>query len=282
MYYSMIIFASLLFSVQFMFTGGYSKDSGSSWRSVVVHSFYGSVAGIIFALLMNKFHFEFSFFSLGMAAISALNGFILSNCSIKVLEKANLSVYSMFMMLGGMILPVLYGIIFGGEELTIMRIICIVLITLALFTTIEKGKQSKSAVIYYIIVFVLNGMAGVISTIHQSHLSLAVDSYSYTILSKIITIVFCVAAAAVGKFGFGGISKKSLGYIGGSSVFNTFANILLLIALLHLDASLQYPLVTGFSIIFSTLIDFIRGVKVSKRVMLGAIFAFGATIMMAF
>ena len=56
---------------------------------------------------------------------------------------------------------------------------------------------------------------------------------------------------------------------------------MLLIALLHLPASVQYPVVTGGVIIMSTLIDIIRREKITQKELLAAGIAFVATVLMA-
>ena len=53
-------------------------------------------------------------------------------------------------------------------------------------------------------------------------------------------------------------------------------------ALLHIPASVQYPIVTGGTIVISTLIGLIRREKITKREILAAVVAFFATVVMAF
>ena len=54
------------------------------------------------------------------------------------------------------------------------------------------------------------------------------------------------------------------------SVLKSVGNLLLLIALIYLPASVQYPVVTGGVIIISTLIVIIRKEKITKRELLAA------------
>ena len=62
---------------------------------------------------------------------------------LKALATANLSVYSIFMMLGGMLLPFSFGILFLDEPLTAGKIACVIFILLSLLLTLEKGGGSK-------------------------------------------------------------------------------------------------------------------------------------------
>ena len=59
-------------------------------------------------------------------------------------------------------------------------------------------------------------------------------------------------------------------------------NLLLLLSLLHLPASVQYPIVTGGVIVFSTLIDLARGVGAGRRKLLAALVVLAATALMMF
>ena len=276
----MITSAAFLFSLQFLFNNGYQKESGSGWRSSLKFAFYSSIAGLFVLLCINRFHLELTGFSLAAAFVYGLVNVGSSYSSVKAFESANLSVYSVFSMIGGMLLPFVYGIL-CGEELTIMRLACCVLITLSVLISIEKDDQYKKAVKYYIAVFFLNGMAGVISKFHQSYPALCVDSGSFMMLTKITTIFLSVLLLLVRKERDFKVTGKAFAFCSGHSVFNSVGNLMLLIALFHLPASVQYPIVTGGVIVFSTGIDLVRKVKVTKKELVAAGIAFWATVLMA-
>ena len=68
------------------------------------------------------------------------------------------------------------------------------------------------------------------------------------------------------------LSDTGVGALNG--ITNRVANFLLVIALAHVDASVQYPMVTGGVMIVSTLICFFGKNKPSKKEMLSVILAF--------
>ena len=76
------------------------------------------------------------------------------------------------------------------------------------------------------------------------------------------------------------MNRKALIYSGLYSVLNSVGNLLLLIALLHLPASVQYPVITGGVIVVSTLIVIIRREIITKKELLAAGIAFVATTLM--
>ena len=59
-----------------------------------------------------------------------------------------------------------------------------------------------------------------------------------------------------------------------NGAINRTANFLLVIALVHLDASIQYPMVTGGVIIVSTLVCFFRKEKPTNKEVVSVLVAF--------
>ena len=280
MYYLLITISALLFSLQFLFNDGFQKENGNTLSATLKFSVYTSVIGCVLLLFTNHLKLEVSVFSLIVSIVYSLIGILLNYASIQAFSYANLSVYSIFAMLGGMVLPFLYGLL-KGEDTNLLRIMCCVFITIALFMTISDGKHSGKAVKYYVLVFVLNGMVGVVSSFHQSYGNICVDSSSFLILTKIITTMICIALMLMQSKKDFAVSTKSLLFCGGHSVFNSVGNLFLLISLLHLPTSVQYPIVTGGTIVFSTIIDKLRGISISKKEIFAALVALISSVLMA-
>ena len=280
MYYLMITVSAFLFSLQFMFNNGYSKEYVRGWDSSLKFSFYSSITGLVALLFINKFQMDVSLFSLIVAFVYGAVCIALSYSSIKAFQYANLSVYSVFSMIGGMLLPFVYGIM-CGEEFKSVRLICCVLIVISVAMSVKKGEQAKRAIKYYIAVFILNGMVGVISEFHQMNTGLCVDSASFMILTKITTIFISAILLFKERKTTFMITKKAFLYSAMYSVVNSIGNLILLLALIHLPASVQYPIVTGGVIIFATIIDIIRKEKPTKKEIIAACVAFLSAALMA-
>ena len=279
-YYLMIALSALIFALQFMLNDGYQRESGSGWNSSLKFSLYSSIFGFAALFVINKFECGFSLFSLTVAVIYSMVCIALNYFTVKALKIANLSVYSVFSMIGGMILPFIYGIM-CGEEFKAIRVVCCILISAAVAMNAGRSKESKKAFIYYMAVFIFNGMVGVISKFHQSYPEYCVGSADFLMLSKIITAVFSVLLIFLSKERNFTVSKKAFAYSAGSACLNSIANLLLLIALLKLPASVQYPMVTGGVIVFSTLIEIVRKSKLTKKEITAALIAFAVSAMMA-
>lgn len=281
--YLLILIAALLFSSQFMFSEGCQRENGYGWSVAVKLSFYGALIGIpvilVMNILMKRASFEFSWFSFAVALVYALLILVLKYCTIRTFAYANLSVYTVFSMIGGMALPFLYGVL-RGEELRPVKVICFALILLSILLMYDKGKSSKKAFFFCMAVFVLNGMSGVISAYHQSKTALCVGSGSFMIMTKVITAALCLPLILFRTKDVK-VNGKTVAYTVGESGFNSIGNLFLLIALLNLPASVQYPMLTGGTIVFSTLIDLIRKEPVTKKELIAAGISFAASCLMA-
>lgn len=287
-YYSLILLSVAMFGGGFAFQDLYRKKRGSSLRISMEAACIGSVAGIIVLLAIDGFTFEYTWFTLLMAFLTALNGMAFTFCSFRALDYINLSLFSLFSMLGGMVLPFFQGILFYDEEFTLAKSVCVVFIIAALLCTLEK-REKKKGTVYYAGIFVLNGMAGVISKIFTTSTLPKASAAGYSVWSAAVTILLSAIAwlvllqrekrkALADSVEREKIEKKvrwqSYGIGALYGAINKVANFLLVLALVHVDASVQYPMVTGGTMIVSTALSFFGDKKPNKREMLGVFLAF--------
>ncbi len=273
MYYALISVAVIMFGFQFFMNQDYEKKNGNDLASTMVFIFGSSIAGLIVLLVINSFRLEFTWYTLFMATVTALNMMACIFCSLKSLARINLSLYSIFSMLGGMLLPFFAGIFFYGEKLTVAKILCFVVVTLALVVTFQKGKSNKGF-IYYAGIFVFNGMSGVLSKIFQESTYNKTSDAGYSILSAFMTVVIAGIFILFNLKKTKLPAKNSYLSLAGNGILNKVANYLLLIALAHVPASVQYPMVTGGVMIVSTVLGFFTPNKPGKREIISLILSF--------
>lgn len=281
LYYGILLAAVTMFSFQFLFNGIFEKEYGNSLRAMFVFSAGSSLVGFLILFIINGFKFEFTWFSLLMAFFAALDSIGYTYFSLKSLGRINLSLYSMFSMLGGMILPSVVGILFYNEELTVGKGICYALLMLSLLLSSKKGEK-KSGYFYYMGVFVLNGMSGVLSTIFQNAPYEKTSAAGYSMLIALTALVLCLVFLPFIKGDGKRLTKKAVVSMGGYGVLCRVGNYLLLIALAHLPASAQYPFVTGGVMIISTVISLFTKNKPSKREITGVAISFAALLILMF
>ena len=271
-----------MFSVQFLFNQKFQQGYGSDTKATFVFTFYKSAVATILMLFISGFKIEVTPFSFALAFVSAASGILMLYFSLKAFSVANLSVYSVFSMLGGMILPFLLGVCFYNEKLTVLKVVCCVLIVVAVLLNIQKGENGKKAIAYYLAVFILNGMNGVISKIHQSSGLPITDSTGFTLLINLISVVICAAYLLIKYKKIPVVKGKNLLYSSGYGALNGIGNLLLLIALSNLPASVQYPLVTGGVMVFSTVISVLQKEKLTKKDYISTAVSFIASVLIVF
>ncbi len=275
MYYLLILLSVLMFGGNFALNDLYRRKQGSSLKISLQFSLITALAGTLFLLAVNKFTFEYTPFTLLMGAASALNSIAFTFCSFKALGSIDLSLFSLYSMLGGMVLPFLQGILFYGEALTVAKILCLLLITAALLLTVNK-KVKKGGAIYYAGIFILNGMAGVISKLFTSAPFPKADAASFSILSALCSVALSGGILLLWRKGEptpkNTLASLGIGTLAG--ILSRLANFILVIALAYVDVSVQYPMVTGGVMIVSTALCYFTEKKPTKKEMLSVLLAF--------
>ena len=280
MYYLIISAATVLFGLGFLCNKKYEQSAGNTLKALCVFNIGCSFVGLIALLIINKFTFETTTFTVILASIAALSDMLYCFCAIRSLGKINLSMFSVFAMLGGMALPFAQGILFYGEELTLGKILCFVFIFISLLLTIRKDEKIKSGIPYYIGVFILNGMSGVYSKFFAEADYSKTSEAGYSMWIAVMGVILPSLILPFVRKEKLVLKPVSYGAIGLYGVLMKTANLLLLIALAHIPASAQYPMVTGGVMISSTLLCFFTDNKPSKRDILSVIIAFAGIMLL--
>lgn len=278
-YYALTAAAVIMFSLQFWFNDRFQTHCGSSARAAVLFSLGTNAAGLITLLAMNRFRFEFTPFTLLMAVLTGLDGILFLYCSLKAFSVINLSLYSVFSMLGGMTLPFVLGIAVYGEPLTAGKMLCFVFTAAALALTVKKDS-GKGGRLYYAGIFVLNGMSGVLAKVFQATDLPKTSPAGFSVLSAAAGALLALAILPFVKGEKIKLTKRPLADMAAYGAVNRTANYLLLIALEHLPASAQYPFVTGGVMIASTLLCFLTPQKPTKKELAAVGLAFAGLILL--
>lgn len=282
MYYGMIMGAVLMFGISFFFNERYQKHSGSDLIPTMQFSLISAIAGAGILFAVNRFALAVTPFTVLMALANSLNGLLFTFCSLKALGKINLSLYSLFSMLGGMALPFVGGILFFDEALTLAKSICVVIICAALAITVKKGS-SKGGTLYYVGIFVLNGLSGILSTVYQKAPYAKGSAGDYSLLSAMVTVLISVIVLGILAIKRKDEIKKAFSlrtalYAAGHGSINRIGNWILILALAHVPASAQYPMVTGGVMIVSTVFAYFTGKKPARREILAVALSFVAIV----
>jgi len=280
--YLLLILAAFLFAVQFLFNQQYRRLKGEGLDATMTFSLYTSAISFVILFALGRFQLHITWFSLLIAVLYAAVCLLSSYAGLKAFGTANLSVYSIFMMLGGMLLPFAYGILFANEALSFAKALSILLICAAVGCSFEKGAEGKNAYRFYAAIFILNGLVGVLSKIHLSVAALAVDSYSFMATIQLALLAMCLLYCLMTRQGIPKPSGKLYLYLSGYAVCNGIGNLFCQIALTSLPASVQYPIITGGVMVFSTLISLARQEPIGGKTYLAAALACLSTILILF
>ena len=302
--YIILIIAVCCFAAQFAFNNVYERSIKQTVITALTLPLVIGSVGTVQYLIISGFSIEINTASLILSIFMAATFIPCYAFGIKVLEYGSLAIYSMFMMLGGMLLPYFYGIIFLNEAITAPRAIGSVL--LATFIVLqaviqnsdmskEKSKTKKDRAIFLLLcisIFFLNGMTGVIAKMHEissEAISEANFTFLYSFFTAIISlvlIIFILLGGSVkkklGEFKSAFKTKPLVSMVGLGIMTNT-GNFLLLKAASNLPASVQFPFTSGGVILLSTLVSaFIFKDKISKKEWLTVLGASVATVLFLF
>lgn len=137
-----------------------------------------------------------------------------------------------------------------------------------------KRGQNANGIGYAVGVFISNGMSGVLTKLFLEGPYPKTDAAAYSIWIAIVTLLLALVCLLFVRNGARRPSLKAVFWSGACSTVGRVANYWLVLALAVLPASVQYPFVTGGTMIVSTLLGYWIGQRPSRRELLAVAFAF--------
>ncbi len=303
--YILILISDFLFATQFLILRIYSRRNTRGFLASLSYSIGTNSAAVIYMLFVCGFEIEFQWFTLLVAAIYSAVMILLAYCGNAALSLVNLSVYSLFNMLGAVVLSALFGFLVFSEKIQIGTAICIFLVIIALAVGAEYKGGKKGAAKFYVACFFLNGITGTIVKAHQNPhafvsglaekvnaifgTALAPDPASFEGLGTsnnnffFFTSLLSLALSALILSVIGLVKKentferfkdpKNLACMGGYGVVHGVAQLISLYTLSLLPLSVQQPLCTGGVIAFTFIICLVIREKLKKKDVIAFVFA---------
>lgn len=314
MEYLLITLAALCIGVQFNVNKIYSKVSPKGILGALLFPCLTTIVGAIILLCINLFKINFTAFGLIMASIGSVISVLSLMVGILATGRGRVSVYTTFMMLGGMFLPYIYGLC-SGEKPTVGKIIGMIVLIVALVLSVLPSKEERenktpikvSFIVLCAIAFILNGCTSIVSNIHQKNTALQMATFDYVITRYLMQFILAGIAVIIAYFvtksrirtaqngtlhtpsennGRKINFKKILLVFAVCAIFSIVSGggfLLQLVANKTLDASLLYPFVTGGSTIFGTLIAYFTfKEKLNVNTIISLVLMLGGTILFIF
>jgi len=258
MHYALVLLATVLLAFEFAFSRKYQTVEGTAMSAGLRFNMLTGLFTAVIFFGLNGFRLEFSSFSVLLVALSAVCATAYNVISFPILKAGGMTLYSTFLMLGGMLLPYGCGVLFLDEPLTVWRILGVAVIAVAVVLS-TKASFKVSPWVYGLcaVVFLLNGGVSIFSKLHQieaSHATVSTTAFvMYGGLAR-----FLLSAGALLVQGKRAEKPKSsfpwiLGIAAGAAAISGISYLLQLTGAKELPATVLYPMVTGGSIIFSAL-----------------------------
>lgn len=316
-YYLFILAAVVLLALQFSTNKAYGQRRGDGAKaSLIFAAACGfASAAITFVIACLTGGFRFTPFSLLLGAVMASLSCAYTLIGFKIMALGDMSVFMMFLMLGGMMLPYIFGVSvlgeFDGAEpwRIVLRVAGLVLLTVSMvFPVFARKKAGKSGGLFALLcaaVFVLNGLASIVSKTHQTEGFWSFDTVnapSYACLGNLMNGIISVVCLAVltlrqkktepGTEVPAGAERARLIpaskgvialIIAANALCNGVSYTLQLTSAAHLPASVLYPMVTGGSVVLSAVAGWIFfHEKPDKITLAGLLLSFAATFFFLF
>ncbi|MBR4072220.1 MAG: hypothetical protein IKK26_06675 [Clostridia bacterium] len=293
-YYFLVILSCILTSCQMGFTKAYSAKYGDGMRAVYRNSVLSGLAFVIIMGvkdLITRNPFEMTGFSFVIAIIFALINAICIIFLFGGFKNGEVSRVVLFTNLGCLMVPTIFGFFYSGEPVTLGKIICLVLITCALLVNLDfKAKDSnKKAILYYIVIFIMNGLACVVLAIHQKNKWGFVPTNEDDLTTMIMFLYAVICLCVLGYlYGFRPVKESDTGKVenmplciglsAGNGVLYGVATLLQTISLAFIPTSVQYPLLTGGGVVLGGLLGVVFGEKIDKKFAISCVLVIAGTI----
>ena len=222
--------------------------------------FAGAVAGAIVLVLGNgKIHFDF--YTILTSFVFGAMLFLCGYFGTYAFQITTVAINNLFAS-ASLIVPVIYGAVFLGQEITVGKIIGLLVFFFGVYlitsTKIEGDTKQKFGIITFLVlmgVLLTSGIANVSAMVFSEHVPDG-NSLMYMVLSYLFASLFYAIALPFFKIKGGNAKMPKTGYIfGGSAAISGFILQLITTYLAgRVHAAILFPITCGIGIIASALV----------------------------
>ncbi len=282
--YLFLLCSALFNAVSFSFNKIYQKKRGIALSS---SSKYTCVMGVVIAVIfwaINGFAFNITPYSiciaLGMAMLS--DGYTI--LQFRILKYGAIAEFTLFLMMGGMIVPYIWGLCFLGEAFSLLQSFGLLVICAAMFVSnANKERRKPEVTVMLIIVFILNGFMSVLSKVHQVETRFeCVNTVELVMLTGVCRalVSFIVHLFARKKHTTIAPIRKDIHIVFGAAAAMGLAYFLNFNGSLSVPATVVFPIITGGTVIFSALSGaVVFKEKISRNIVISIALSFVGTLL---
>lgn len=234
----------------------YIKNPDTKENFLYQYTFFTLLSACVFLGIIYIFNFIFCLETLMYASIFAITFCLSMLGAYKALASGPMSL-TVLISSFSTILPLLFGVFFLKEKLTILGIIGLIIlaISLILVNKVKKGEKINGKWLFYICIsFIANGINSIIQKLHQASVG-----RDYTICFQFIAMVIAVIITGTlmlvrEKPNFPVFLKNS-GALNSSlaGIANAIVNITMLYLAVNMKAVILYPVVLAGGLVISFL-----------------------------
>ena len=261
MEYGLLFGAILCFSLQSLCMKQYDiQPAGNEKAALWAPCLYGLFRGGL-CLLANRLRFSITWNSAVCGIWYAALTVICYVSFLAALRQGKVAVVTVFMLLGGMILPALYGVIGLGERVSGKGWIAIGVMLCAMLPSRDAAGKTRHRAGFWILcvlIFLSNGLISVVTKYHQvmagasSENEFLIFSSGMTCLFSAMTLWIPRRRARGGALdSLRGIPLAAMGMLLGYALLNAGGNLFSLRAARNLPSSVQFPVLSAGVIVLT-------------------------------
>ena len=293
--YILVFLSSLLMALYLAANKLFLSRYGNGILQRMIFIFSVSAFSVLLFLLATKGQIPLKPFSLIIALISSLLVFGYTLIGFAILQNGIVASYTLFLMLGGMIVPYVWGVLRSiflndkSETINPLSVVGIILmLTGIILFNAKRGENGEIKYIFYgVAVFFLNGFNSIVSKIHQSTTAFPkVTTAQFSFFNFFFRTVICFLILAIAcrrkQIDVSEIketiSLQSAGILFGTAILLAASSYCLLMGAINLPATVIYPISTGGTIVLSSIVGRILfKEKLSLKMVVGLLLCFVGT-----
>ena len=280
--YAMIVACILCYTFQGLFGKMYASSyTGEESDATPVYScLYGVIVGISVWAAALGFRFEASAATWGLGIANGLMLFLYNLGVIKASRTGPFSLQSIFRLFGGVVVPMLFSMLFWGDSLNAVQIIGIV-VMLASFVVINldgnalKGVR-KGYAGWVALLFVVNGLYGTLMAGQQRLMAgqqgneMIVVTFISSALISLISLVLSRRQHTLRAFG---MPAKAWASAVGAGVVAALAVVQLMLLINRVDSlAVFYTIENGMVLVLTVLLSAVMfKEKMNRNVVIGIV-----------
>lgn len=143
--YFLLLLADLFLAGSFATHKIYQKKAGTSFRASFTFSAMTGLFTAAIFWIYNGFQFAITPFSAIIAVLLSLLGTTYTLLGLRIMKRQGMSIYTLFLMTGGMVVPYLFGISVLHEQFSVLRTVGLLIIIAGVFAS-SFGKEKPDRV----------------------------------------------------------------------------------------------------------------------------------------